>query len=47
MGCHIARNRKARELKLDQHIYVETVVGKYDIKKESGVPAAYGVPTIS
>ena len=21
MGCHITRNRKARELKLDQHFY--------------------------
>ena len=23
MGCHNTRNRKARELKLDQHLYVE------------------------
>ena len=23
MGCHITRNRKARELKLDQHLYVK------------------------
>ena len=26
VGCHITRNRKARKLKLDQHLYVESVV---------------------
>ena len=26
VGCHITRNRKARELKLDQHLYVESMV---------------------
>ena len=31
MGCHITRNRKARELKLDQHLYVESPAA-------SGVP---------
>ena len=25
MGCHITRNRKARELKPDQHLYVESM----------------------
>ena len=33
MGCHITRNRKARELKLDQHLYVESMVKMFDVKK--------------
>ena len=33
MGCHITRNHKARELKLDQHLYVESMVKWFDIKK--------------
>ena len=47
MGCHITRNRKARELKLDQHLNVEMITGKYGIKKESRLPAASGVPSVS
>lgn len=35
IGCHITKNRKARELKLDQHSYVETMVEKFGIKNES------------
>ena len=26
MGCHITRDRKARELKIDQHLYVKSMV---------------------
>ena len=26
VGCHITRKRKARELKVDQHLYVESMV---------------------
>ena len=33
MGCHITRNRKARELKLDQHLCVESMVKRFDVKK--------------
>ena len=46
MGCHINRNWKAREFKLDQHLYVEMVAGTYGIKKESRIPAASGMPTL-
>ena len=35
MGCHIARDRKARELKLDQHLYVKSMVVKFGVEKTS------------
>ena len=47
MGCHIIRNRKARELKLDQHLYVNSMVKRFDVKKTTKIPAASGVPTLS
>ena len=47
MGCHITRNRKAREFKLDQHLYVESMVKRFDVKKATKIPAASGVPTLS
>ena len=47
MGGHITRNRKARELKLDQHLYVESMVKRFDVKKTTKIPAASGVPTLS
>ena len=47
MGCHITRNRKARELKFDQHLYVEPMVKRFDVKKTTKIPAASGVPTLS
>ena len=47
MGCHITRNRKARELNLDQHLYVESMVKRFDAKKATKIPAASGVPTLS
>ena len=47
MGCHITRNRKARELKLDQHLYVESMVKRFDVKKATKIPAASGVLTLS
>ena len=39
MGCHITRNRKARELKLDQHLT--------RIEGEKARRASSGVPTLS
>ena len=42
MGCHITRNRKARELKLNQHLYVESMVKRFDVKKATKIPAASG-----
>ena len=47
MGCHITRNRKARELKFDQHLYVESMVKRFDVKKATKIPTASGVPTLS
>ena len=47
MGCHITRKRKARELKLDQHLYVESMVKMFDVKKATKIPAASGLPTLS
>ena len=47
MGCHITRNRKARELKLDQHLYRESTVKRFDVKKATKIPSASGVPTLS
>ena len=47
MGCHITRNRKARELKFDQHLYVESMVKRFDVKKTTQIPAASGMPTLS
>ncbi|CAN0435295.1 unnamed protein product, partial [Ascophyllum nodosum] len=42
MGCHITRNRKARELKFDQHLYVESMVKRFDVKNTTKIPAASG-----
>ena len=47
MGCHIIRNCKARELKLDQHLYVESMVKRFDAKQTTKMPAASGVTTLS
>ena len=47
MGCHITRNRKARELNFDQHLYVGSMVRRFDVKKTTKIPAASGVPTLS
>ena len=47
MGCNITRNRKARGLKLDQHLYVESIVKMFDVKKATKIPAASGMPTLS
>ena len=47
MGCHITKNHKARELKLHQHLYVESMVKRFDVKKATKIPAASGVPTLS
>ena len=47
MGCHITSNRKARALKLDQHLYVELMVKRFDVKEVTKIPAASGVPTLS
>ena len=47
MGCHITKNRKARELKFDQHLYVESMVKRFVVKKATKIPAASVVPTLS
>ena len=47
MGCHITRDHEARELKLDQHLYVKLMMKKFGIEKASSIPASSGVPTLS
>ena len=47
MGCHITRNRKACKLKFDQHLYVGSMVKRFDVKKATKALAASGVPTLS
>ena len=47
MGGHTTGNRKTRELKSDQHLYVESMVKRFDVKKVTQIPAASGVPTLS
>ena len=47
MSCHITRNPKAHELKLDQHLYVELVVKIFGVRKATKIPAASGVTTFS
>ncbi|CAN0123831.1 unnamed protein product, partial [Ascophyllum nodosum] len=47
MGCHITRDRKAHELKLDQRLYVKSMLDKFGVKKASRIPASSGVPTLS
>ena len=47
MGCHITRNLKARELKFDQHLYAESMVKRFDVKKATKIPTASRVPTLS
>ena len=40
MGCHTTRNRKARELNLDRHLYVESMVKRFDVKKATKILAS-------
>ena len=47
MSCDITRNLKARELKFDQHLYVESMVRRFDVKKATKIRAASGAPTLS
>ena len=47
MGCHITRNRKGREVKLEHHLHVDSLVKMFDVKKATKIPAASGVPTPS
>ena len=47
MRCNITRNRKARDLKLDQNLYVESMVKSFDVKKATKIPVASGIPTLS
>ena len=47
MGRHITRDHKAHELKLDQRLYVKSMVEKFGVMKASMIPASSGVPTLS
>ena len=47
MGCHITRNHKAHELKLDQNLYVESMVKGFDVEKATKIPTASGLSALS
>ena len=47
LGCHITRNREARTLTFDQHIYAETVAKGFNVTKTSMIPMATGVKPLS
>jgi len=47
MGCHISRNRQAKTLSLDQHVYVQTVADRFQVTKTSSTPAATGIKPLS
>ena len=47
MGCHITRDHNAHEWKLDQRLYVKSMVETFGLKKASRVPPSPGVPTLS
>ena len=47
MGYMITRNRKALEVKLDQHLNVKSVMETFGVQKASRVPASLEVPTLS
>ena len=42
LGCHTTRDRDARMLKFDQHLYVRTMASKFNVEKTSTTPAAAG-----
>ena len=42
LGSHITRNREARTLTLDQHIYAEIVAKRFYVTKTSMIPMATG-----
>ena len=47
MGCHVTWHHKARELKLDQHIYVKSMVKTFGVEKASKISFSTGVPSLS
>ena len=47
IGYLITRDRKAREVKRDQRLYVKSLVQKFGEEKTSRIPASSGVPTLS
>ncbi|CAM9520770.1 unnamed protein product, partial [Ascophyllum nodosum] len=47
LGCHITRNREARTLTFDQHIYAETVAKRFNVTKISMIRMATGVKPLS
>ena len=47
MRCHITRDHEAHEFKLDQRLYVKSIVKKFGVKKASRAPVSSEVPTLS
>ena len=47
MGCQIARDHKARKLKLVQHLYVKSMVKTFGVENESRLLFFWGVSILS
>ena len=47
LACHIMRNREARTLTFDQHIYTETVAKPLNVTKTSMILMATGLKPLS
>ena len=43
LGCYITRNREAKALTFDRHIYAETVAKRFNVTKTSMIPTATGM----
>ena len=46
MECHIKRDRKARQLKLEKHVYEKSTGKKFGVEKANRIPASSGVSTL-
>lgn len=47
IGCPISRDRSERKVRLDQHIYVQTIADRFEVTKISMIPAAAGMVPLS
>lgn len=46
-GCNISRNKQERELKIDKHLYAQTIAERCGIVKTSMIPATVRVNPLS
>lgn len=47
MRCHTSRNRPKKKLRMDQHLYVQTLTDRFGVYKTSVVPAITGEVQLS